>query len=400
MYCFSSDPFNKECEKLPKWREYDIKICTAKATQSSKEATREFVQTLKAINRVHKDVSAVIPPRAQFFDFATISDYESQFPFANHEFYMEIRNFMVAISRIFRNRYIPFTLYRRSIKAPVSLIYSIFEFLTEHGLINYDVDEKTRPKEIIAETNLWPNLLYTHNDQIYAEESYNLKIHPKSGIPQLPIPTYPLVCAPFFSPDRTPDTSEISGLMTMGSWKSEENNKLIEYFVRLNQNGSTLPDDWNSVAQYVQTRTPEECALQVAQFPGFDDTEKQAITSFREFNQPKELLKEDVLDKNPELRVAYTATHTLGEEISKLIASGKEFDEVESAEAANSVIALQKMKRNAEFMKQLHKKRILELLSGIVKVTKSSIEAKRKMISEQRHETTASTTRSGSETEE
>ena len=400
MYCFSTDPFNKEYEKLPKWRQYDIKIVTTKTTQSAAEATQEFVQTLKEINQVHKDQFSVIPPRAQFFNFETISEYELQFPFAHHEFYLEIRNYMVAISRIFRNRYVPFTLYRRSIKAPVGFMYSIFMFLTEHGLINYGIDEKTRPKEIITENNLWPNLLYTHNDQIYAESTYNKKIHPKSANLQLPIPLYPLVCAPYFSPDRTPSTAEIPGLMTLGSWTLEENNKLLEYLLRTRQPNSNLPDDWVSVSKYVQTKTPEECALQVAQYPVFDDSEKQAIMSFEEFATPKEIIKNDVLDKNPEMRIAYTATHVLGHDKSKMVMRGKDVDEIESAEQANSLIALKKMKANAEHQKQLHKKRILEILSGIIEVTKASIEAKRNMISEQRKESTTSTTRSESETEE
>ena len=400
MYCFSSDPFNKEYEKLPKWRQYDIKIITTKTTQSSAEATQEFAQTLKAINQVHRESSAVIPPRAQFFDFGVISDYELQFPFAHHDFYIEIRNYMVAISRIFRNRYVPFTLYRRSIKAPAGFIYSVYMFLTEHGLINYQIDEKTRPKDIITETNLWPHLLYTPNDQIYAESTYNHKIHPKSSIPPLPIPLYPLVCAPFFSPDRKPTTAEIPGLMTLGSWTLEENNKLLECLLRMKQPNSNFTDDWASVSRYVQTKTPEECALQLAQYPVYDDSEKQAITSFREFSTPKEIIKNEVLSKNPEMRVAYTATHVLGHEKSKLVMQNKDIDEIESAEQANSLIALKKMKANAEHLKQLHKKRILEILSGIVEVTKASIEAKRRMISEQRKESTTSTTRSESETEE
>ena len=399
MYSFSKDPFSREIEKIPKFKEYDVSIVNPVA--SSTDPTGDLARTIRAINQVRPDDHVEIPPRAQFFDFTTISDYEKEFSFSQHELYMEIRNFMVAISRIFKNRYVPFTLYRRAIKAPVGLTFKIFNFLTKNGLINYCVDPKTRPNDTIAEQNLWPKLLYTHHDQIYAEPTFKDRIHPNAPVPGIPIPGHPLMCAPFYSQDRTPRTAEVPGLMTLGSWSHDENAKLIEFLdPKMFNNMAPVVDrgGWNECSRFVGKRTPEECAKQVMISPIFHEAEKAAIVSFKEFNQPKDIIREEVLAKNPSLRVAYTASHLAGEKASKTIMKGKKFDEIESAEMANACLALEKMRDNANYMKQQHKKRILQLLDMAISTTMASIEAKRKMISEQGRDQSA--TRSESDTSE
>ncbi|EAX96752.1 SWIRM domain containing protein [Trichomonas vaginalis G3] len=397
MYNFSTDPF--KVETIPKFRNFEISIVRPPAQNS--DATYEFVSTIKAINQVKPPEPVPIPPRGQFFDFATISDYEKQFPFAANPIYKDVRNFMVAISQIFSNRYVPFTLYRRNIKAPINFTYAVWKFLTDHGLINYACKPNTRPQCIVPDATNWPHLLYTHDDTIMSESTYDSKINPTPNIPPNPIQPFSLMCAPYFTPERSRKVAEVSSIMHLGNWTLDENNRMNEVLKELNRNPDIPSNNWQAISDLVSTRTPEDCAQQVAMYPitAFE-FEKPPLISYKEFAQPKELIRDEVLKKNKEMRIVYKATEVLGEEKSAKIIRGEKVDEIDSAEAGAAAIALEKIKANTEVYRAQQKKKMLAILRMIVDTTKQSIACKTKMISERGQAQVVPTTDSDGSTDD
>lgn len=372
MFSLNQDPF--KVDPIPKFREFEINI--VRPPQTSADSTYDFVSTLKAIRQVTPPKEVIVPPRASFFDFATISDYEKQYSFSENPQYMEIRNFMVAISRIFDNRYIPFSLYRRNIKAPINYTYQVWDFLTKHGLINYNADKNTRPTPIVPHATQWPEIVYTANEQVMSLEAYEKKLHPQTGKRSIPAPTFSLMTAPHFDTKRRSNATEVPGLMTLGDWTIEENLALVD-FLRTNPG-----ENWEHAAMAVRTKTPEECARQAATFPTtYQELEAAAVSSFNEMRSPRDYLIEEALRQQPEMRAVKDAVDAAGEVGLKALEEDH-LDMVEDGLQAAGTLALAQMRQNAERVKQLHKRRILELLAAAVDVTRASIEEKRKMISD------------------
>ncbi|OHT12864.1 SWIRM domain containing protein [Tritrichomonas foetus] len=411
----SQDPFSAALDQIPKFREFDIAI--VRGSLSPLETTSEFVSTYKAIQTVHPQDPVRIPVEAQFFDFATISPFEQQFSFSHDPLYKEIRNFIVAIYRIFSNRYLPYTLCRRNIKAPAHLTLQIWKFLQKYGLINYKIDEHTRPPSIIPQFDRWPQLIYTVNDKLLTSDQYYKKIHPPAQNNILPSNDICLFMkTPYVSPDKTPTSAEVSGLMSFGNWTRQEMDALIEALKppqplqpplqpQMHQQGATVnanqnvnqnlqvptgPEAWIRISQMVKTKSPEECAAMVAMMPlSFGAIEYNANqiknidgTPHPELRNGETVLKEIALSQNHDLKLVNRAVQAIGNEKAQKIMKGQMVDLPKTSSEAAAIIAFEKMTKNAATVKEMHKARILECLRKTVSVLKQDIQAKKALIEE------------------
>ena len=468
----SQDPFNSALDSVTKFREFDITI--VRGPINPLENTQEFVSTYKAIQVVHPSEPVVIPNRASFFDFATISPFEEQFSFSHEPYYKEIRNFIVAIYRIFSTRYLPYTLCRRSIKAPAHLTLKIWKFLQKYGLINYQINQKTRPCSIIPQFDRWPfdrwpQLIYTVNDKLFANDQYYKRIHPVARNIQ-PTNEYQQqnVCmymqSPYVSPDKTPNGAEVPGLMSFGNWTKQEIEALINAFKpdqrqqpqiqrqqpqlaqslqllqqnpqnlqnlqnlqnisnfqnlqnfsiqkipniqniqnlqnfqnlqnqqnqSLQQNRFLGPDTWQQVSQKVKTKTPEECAAMIAMMPipfdainlGSKNIKNEDGTVRPEYTTADHLLREIALSHNKSMRIVHRAVEGVGNEKAQRIMKDQLIDLPNDSNEAASILAMNKIAKNAERMKLMHKARILECLKKTVDILRIDIQNKRKLINE------------------
>jgi hypothetical protein len=140
-----------------------------------------------------------------------MSDFASHFIFAQDPLYRDARNLMVATYRIFSDHYLPYTLCRRNIKAPAHLTLQIWQFPNQCGLVNSQIDDRTKPRSIVPSFDRWPQLIYRVNDHLYALEQFDRRLHPATGPLSLPISSYSMMYCPCTAPDRAPVTAEVAG---------------------------------------------------------------------------------------------------------------------------------------------------------------------------------------------
>lgn len=395
MFSLSKDPFASPV--IPRFREFEINI--VRSPTSTTDNTFEFITTLSAIHSIHPPKPVLVPRSAHFFNWETISDFEKTFPFASDETYLDIRNFMVAIYRIFSTRYLPYTLCRRNIKAPAHLTYQIWNFLNEYGLINSSIEESTRPKTTVPNREKWPELVYTVNDHLYTGDQYHRRIHPSPPNPALPIPPYHLLATPCHVPGKNSHSAEIPGLMTFGNWTPNELNSLIDQLKPQIPNPLVNPfapplneyQQWANVAAKVGSKTEEECAAEAALLPVSIPTETSAFqlknandpsTIHKELRPAEQMIKEYALAENPELRLFYRAVHAVGnKKIYKMIKNQTLETPIDDLEAAG-LLEMNKITNNMNYMKKLHKQRILKCMMQMIDVVQQSIANKKQAVDE------------------
>ncbi|CCH40673.1 Chromatin structure-remodeling complex protein [Wickerhamomyces ciferrii] len=99
----------------------------------------------------------IIPSFASWFEFDSIHEIEKKsLPeffnnnsrFKTSKSYQDIRNFMIHTYRLNPNEYLTVTATRRNIAADVASIIRLHAFLETWGLINYQIDPKTKPSLI------------------------------------------------------------------------------------------------------------------------------------------------------------------------------------------------------------------------------------------------------------
>lgn len=99
----------------------------------------------------------IVPSFAAWFDFEKIHEIEkkslpeffnSNSRFKTEKSYQDIRNFMIHTYRLNPTEYLTVTATRRNIAADVASIIRIHAFLEQWGLVNYQIDPKTKPSLI------------------------------------------------------------------------------------------------------------------------------------------------------------------------------------------------------------------------------------------------------------
>jgi hypothetical protein len=379
MNRLSQDPFL--CPLLPRFRTFEISI--VHGGPSASDATDDFVTTLKAIHVVQPPPAVPVPPRAEFFDWDTVSDFELRFPFARDALYKDARNFMVAAYRIFSSHYLPFTLCRRNIKAPAHLTLQIWTFLKRYGLINSRIDARTKPSAMVPSFDHWPQLIYTVNDRFYTLEQFERRLHPVPGPVPAPGSTVSLMACPFIAPGRTRQSAEVPGLMSFGAWTADEMAHLEKQLA---------PDagaSWEALAP--ARKSAHAVADQIAMLP-FSNTAgiEKGAHAVAEADDPAVLrqelptgpqaMRELALAAAPGLRLIARAVHAAGAGNARALLKGELPDLPCDAEQAAGLLAMERVAGNVARVKAMHKQRILQCMDAVVGVMKQVILAKKNAV--------------------
>ena len=366
-YRLSQDPFSAPI--IPKFREIDISIVrdAAPKHQVSDDSTQDFVRTLQAIYKHSPPKPIYIPKTAEFFDFKVVSDFELQYEFAHFPIYQEIRNFMVAMYRIFSKHYLPYTLCRRNIKAPAHVTLEIYQFLTKVGLINNpnqeDFDKKTIPTPIVPNNTVWPTLINNFStEEILSTDQFNKRFHPPPPDIPLVLPQYHMMSTAFNSSDK--------------NWPKVDQQKFVA--------SCKDTESWADLAQKTGKTEKQVVEYVLDQPLAIPRIETQAQLSFDNFKPPVEMMKEVALSNNIALRKVKRALDAAGEKRTKQIFMDEIVDPIEENDAvqAAGILAMQKIVSNAKTMRQLHKKRVLDCLTKTVEILTQDINMKKAMIQE------------------
>jgi hypothetical protein len=321
----------------------------------------------------------MIPKRAQVFDFGTISDVESHFSFAQDPLYKDARYYMVAIYRIFSDHYLPYTLCRRNIKAPAHLTFQIWQFLSRCGLINSQIDDRTKPNSMVPSFDKWPQLIYGINDHLYTLDQFNRRLLPAAGPLSLPISNYSMMSCPYTAPDRVPGTAEVPGLMSFGNWTPSDMDRLEKAFAP-----PECPMSWQDVAEKVPSKSTVECADQVAMLPVTISTVEHPAHQLKEpdgsphdeMPSGPEIMKEFALAAAPNLRLVHRAVHAAGNEATYGLLRGEHPGLPQDAMQAAGMLAMERIGKNAAVLKAMHKRRVLGCMQAMVDIMRETIAMK------------------------
>lgn len=150
-------------EQEPKDVEMNDAEESSVSPQAASEAIIDYAEESRKIEEKAKTYLArqtkpvIIPSFAAWFDFEKIHEIEKKsLPeffnnnsrFKTEKSYSDIRNFMVHTYRLNPTEYLTVTAIRRNIAADVASIIRLHAFLEQWGLINYQIDPKTKPSLI------------------------------------------------------------------------------------------------------------------------------------------------------------------------------------------------------------------------------------------------------------
>ncbi|CAM0135050.1 SWI/SNF and RSC complex subunit Ssr2 [Umbelopsis sp. WA50703] len=266
--------------------------------------------------------AAKIPTYAHWYDSDGIHEIEKKslpefFSGKNRSktpiIYKNYREFMVNTYRINPKEYLTVTACRRNLAGDVCAIIRVHGFLEQWGLINYDVDSKTRPStvgppftghfRVTADTPrglqpFKPSVAPVHTSQPSGKGSSPLEMNVElrqqvydsieSGNVSRSIMCFTCgedctalryhslrtkgldICPRCYNEGRFPSTSNSGDFVklepnkfkhtTQEDWSDQEILLLLE--------GVELyDDDWNSIAEHVGTRSREQCIMQFLQIP-------------------------------------------------------------------------------------------------------------------------------------
>lgn len=377
----STDPFSSPI--IPKFRAFDISIVCG----GGDDATAEFVSTVRAIRSARPKPPVPLPRGAAFFDFGRVSPYEAQFPIARDPQYREIRNFIVSVFRVFSDHYLPYTLCRRSIKAPAHLTLAIWKLLHRCGLINYRVAPETRPAPPVPSFDRWPQLIYGVNEKLYTDNQYRRRQHPRASVPIVAsVPQFELLSKTYAGgadgADGAKAESYVGALMAFRGWTAHE--------LQLLSDALKSCETWDAVAERVRTKTREECVEMAAELP-ISYTANVAVPAntvleggrvAAEVGDDVAVAERMALSQKDDMRVVYRAVQAVGNERAQAVLLGRATDMPEDAMQAAGILAMDRIARNTARMREMHKRRIIECLGMTVKVLKKSIRMKKEMIDE------------------
>ncbi|SCW03153.1 LAFE_0G04126g1_1 [Lachancea fermentati] len=243
----------------------------------------------------------IIPSYARWFNLNKIHSIEKQsLPefFTNRivsktpQVYVKYRNFMVNSYRLNPNEYFTVTAARRNLCGDAGAIFRLHRFLTKWGLINYQVNAKSKPKQV--EPPFTGDFATKHDAPrgLFPFESYKPAIQipdlsrlkklmnqiEKPGISDKSIPLSNGVTSSDSKENavKRPAEEEASSTKNIKSkrpkvqelvnkdWKQEEVEKLLEALQKYHT-------DWLKIAQHVGNKTPEQCILRFLQLPIEDE---------------------------------------------------------------------------------------------------------------------------------
>ncbi|KAH8549602.1 SWIRM domain-containing protein [Umbelopsis sp. PMI_123] len=268
---------------------------------------------------------AKTPTYASWYDSENIHDIEKKslpefFSGKNRSktpvIYKNYREFMVNTYRLNPKEYLTVTACRRNLAGDVCAIIRVHGFLEQWGLINYDIDSRTRPSNvgppftghfrITADT---PRGLQPFKPSITPAYTGQQKTHPTKGTSLLEMnvelrqQVYDSIesgvggntilcftcgdectslryhslrtkgldlCPRCFNEGRFPSTSNSGDFVKLEPSKFKhmvEEDWSDQEILLLLEGVELYDDDWNSIAEHVGTRTREQCIMQFLQIP-------------------------------------------------------------------------------------------------------------------------------------
>ncbi|CAO3687989.1 unnamed protein product [Umbelopsis ramanniana] len=268
---------------------------------------------------------AKTPTYASWYDSENIHDIEKKslpefFSGKNRSktpvIYKNYREFMINTYRLNPKEYLTVTACRRNLAGDVCAIIRVHGFLEQWGLINYDIDARTRPSNvgppftghfrITADTprGLQPfkpsvTPAYTGQQRTQTTKGtspleMNVELRQQvydsieSGVGSSAIVCFTCgddctalryhslrtkgldVCPRCFNEGRFPSTSQSGDFVKLepSKFKHQVEEDWSDQEILLLLEGVELyDDDWNSVAEHVGTRTREQCIMQFLQIP-------------------------------------------------------------------------------------------------------------------------------------
>ncbi|SCU87447.1 LADA_0E04060g1_1 [Lachancea dasiensis] len=237
----------------------------------------------------------VIPSYARWFHLQKIHSLEKQslpefftnrIPSKTPQVYVKYRNFMVNSYRLNPNEYFTMTAARRNLCGDAGAILRLHKFLTKWGLINYQVNAKTKPKQV--EPPFTGDFTTKHDAPrgLFPFESYKPAIQIpdlsrlKKLMHQIDSPgdhskadysndlTTPTENEKKRPSEEGTDTRTTSSKLQRPNvfdtidkdWSKQDLEKLLKGL-------QMFKSDWQKVANFVGNKTAEECILRFLQLP-------------------------------------------------------------------------------------------------------------------------------------
>nr|CAG8481149.1 766_t:CDS:2 [Entrophospora candida] len=218
----------------------------------------------------------VIPSYAAWFDMAKIHNIEKKSlpeffnkknKSKNPTVYKEYRDFIINAYRLNPSEYLTVTACRRNLAGDVCAIIRVHAFLEQWGLINYQVDQDTRPSSVAPP--------FTGHFVITADAPRGLQPYlPKVDCTQSRYHSLKNgkldLCLNCYSSGHYPTSMHSGDFLKMDEaqfkhaqdeeWTEQETLALLEGI-------ELYEDDWHKIAEHVGTRTRDQCILHFLEFP-------------------------------------------------------------------------------------------------------------------------------------
>nr|CAG8473472.1 6733_t:CDS:2 [Entrophospora candida] len=232
----------------------------------------------------------VIPSYAAWFDMAKIHNIEKKSlpeffnkknKSKNPTVYKEYRDFIINAYRLNPSEYLTVTACRRNLAGDVCAIIRVHAFLEQWGLINYQVDQDTRPSSVAppftghfvitadAPRGLQP---YLPKGSVAGDSSFGIRQNvdcTQSRYHSLKNGKLDL-CLNCYSSGHYPTSMHSGDFLKMDEaqfkhaqdeeWTEQETLALLEGI-------ELYEDDWHKIAEHVGTRTRDQCILHFLEFP-------------------------------------------------------------------------------------------------------------------------------------
>lgn len=243
---------------------------TSNPLESSNAKRQHTIAMSSTATQTH---TIVLPSHSSWFNLSTVHDIEREslpefFQGVNKnktpEIYMKYRNFMVNSYRLNPNDYLSFTAVRRNLIGDAGALLRLHKFLTKWGLINYQVNPETKPKQIDPPYTGDFVIDYDTPRGMFPFESYK----PPTEFPNLD-QVKSILGTQKRKIDET-DTSDKAGDVKRQKiikpdinkyWTEHQLKKLIEAVAR-------FKNDWYKISEFVgNSKTPDDCIIRFLQLP-------------------------------------------------------------------------------------------------------------------------------------
>jgi len=264
-----------------------------------------------------------LPPYAAWYDSESIHDIEKKslsefFSGKNRSktpiIYKNYREFMINTYRLNPKEYLTVTACRRNLAGDVCAIIRVHGFLEQWGLINYDIDTRTRPSivgppftghfRITADTPrglqpFKPSVIPAHTShpptskgtsalEMNVELRQQVYDSIETGVGSKAIICFTCgddctllrfhsvrtkgldICPRCYNEGRFPSTSHSGDFVKLEPSKFKhavEEDWSDQEILLLLEGVELYDDDWNAISEHVSTRTREQCIMQFLQIP-------------------------------------------------------------------------------------------------------------------------------------